>query len=68
MEIQNIFLLVFYILFILMFAIVGVYFVIFFSHKNEKNFKGQNFIQGVAIFGFSFPILIITLPAVDFLY
>jgi len=51
-----------------MFAIVGVYFVIFFSHKNEKNFKGQNFIQGVAIFGFSFPILIITLPAVDFLY
>lgn len=68
MLLQNILLLIFFIFLVAIVCITGLYFVVFYSHKNEKIFKGQMFFQGVAIFGFCFPIIILTIPAFDYLY
>ena len=68
MEIQNIFLFLFIIFFMAIWFVVGIYFMVYYSHRREKSFAGQNLIQGLVVFGFAFPILILMLPAIDFLF
>lgn len=67
MSLSTILLLVFAILITVLFVILSIYFIVFFAHKNEKMVPGYKLLQAIAIAGFAFPMMIISIPAFDFL-